>query len=255
MPSSAKHYVFASAVAILGLAALAFAWFYKQQPALRVLCGSSMATPIQEVQRLFEAEHGRIAVDLGGSETLLPRVLEGAPADVFVCHDPFEQKVRDAGLLADSVVVGVLRPVLLVAPGNPRGLHSVEDLTKEGLRLGIGDPRYSTCGEMFVGLLRRKKIYDAVMKNVVFQGRSHGEIADGLLVGKLDAIVVWNFIARLYRDKLELVPTADEYPRVRVLVLGLRQSGHPERRDAFLDLCRSEQVQEIFRRQGYVSGE
>jgi molybdate transport system substrate-binding protein len=247
----AQHYALASVVAFVVLAVLAFFLFYQRQPDFRVLCGSSMSQPVEEIKVMFENEHGPIAIDLGGSEALLPRVLAEAPADVFVCHDPFEEKVREAGLLSGSVAVGVLRPVLLTAPGNPRNVKSVEDLAQEGLQIGIGDPRYSTCGELFVDLLKRKGIYDAVMRNVAFQGRSHGEIANGLIVGKLDAIVVWNFVARLHADKTELVPTTDEYPAVRVTVLGLRQSAHPKLRDAFLDLCRSQAVQEIFQKHGY----
>lgn len=247
----AKHYAWASVVAIVVLACLTLPMLKRRQSEFRILCGSSMSLPVEEVDALFAEEHGPIALDLGGSETLLPRVLAGAPADVFVCHDPFEEKVREAGLLSDSVAVGVLRPVLLTSPGNPRGIHRVEDLAGKGVKIGIGDPRYSTCGEMFVGLLRRKGIYDAVMRNVVFQGRAHGEIANGLIVGKLDAIVVWNFVARLHRDRLELVPTADEYPAVRVTVLGLRQSANPELRDAFLELCRGPSIREIFQKHGY----
>jgi molybdate transport system substrate-binding protein len=222
-------------------------------PEFRVLCGSSMSPPLEEIQPWFEKEHGPVAVDLGGSETLLPRVLAGTSADVFICHDPFEEKVREAGFLSNSVAVGVLRPVLLVSPGNPKKIQSVSDLSREGLKLGIGNPSYSTCGEMFVGLLKKKGIENAVMRNVVMQARSHGELANGLIVGSLDAIVVWNFIARLHKEKVELVPTNDEYPAVRVTVLGLNQSPNPKLRDAFLDFCRSKPVQEVFQKHGYTA--
>jgi molybdate transport system substrate-binding protein len=251
MTGKAKYVVLAAFAAIAGLVCLAYYQFRGPPATLHVLCGSSMSLPVEEIKGLFEAAHGPIALDMGGSETLLPRVLTGAPADIFVCHDPFEEKVREAGMLSDSVATGVLRPVLLVAPGNPRGIRSIDDLTRDGLQIGIGDPRYSTCGEMFVDLLKRKKIYDAVMGNVAFQGRAHGEITNGLIVGKLHAVVVWNFVARLHKDKVELVPTNDEYPPVRVTVLGLKQSTNPRLRDAFLEFCRRPSVQQIFQSHGY----
>jgi len=224
-----------------------------QSRELRVLCGSSMAAPAQKVAALFETNtHAPALLDLGGSETLLPRILAGAPADVFVCHDPFEQKLKDAGHWAGSVVVGGLAPVLLVRPGNPRHLRSVADLAQPGLKLGIGDPRYSTCGEMFVNLLEQKGLREQVLKQVVLQGRTHAEIANGLILGSLDAAVVWNFVARLYEGKVELAPTGDAYPRINVTVLGLKRSANPELRDAFLALCRSGQVQAIFAEAGYT---
>jgi molybdate transport system substrate-binding protein len=62
----------------------------KRSAELRVLCGSSMATPAQVVGELFRTNHQvEVTFDLGGSETLLPKVQAGAPADIFICHDPF----------------------------------------------------------------------------------------------------------------------------------------------------------------------
>jgi molybdate transport system substrate-binding protein len=219
---------------------------------LRILCGSSMATPGQQIAKLFKEQQGvEVLVDLGGSETLLPRVLTGAPADIFLCHDPFEQKVKDAGFWAGSARVGVLKPVLLVRPGNPLGVKSVNDLTNRNLKLGIGDPRSSTCGELFVGLLEKKGLSNAVMKQVVVQARTHAELADGLIVGPLDAVVVWNYVSRFYSNKVQLVPTDDPYAEIHVTVVGLKQSQNPKARDAFLEYCRSDAVKAIFAEQGY----
>lgn len=224
----------------------------KSRPVLRVLCGSSMSGPVQEIGQAFAQEwKAEVVYDLGGSETLLPKVEAGAVADVFVCHDPFEQKVKEAGKWAGTAVVGELRPVLLVRKGNPKGIGSLEDLARADLKLGIGDPRYSTCGELFVKKLQEKGIEAKVMERVVLQGRTHAEIANGIILGPLDAVVVWNFVAELYKEKLDLVETGDRYESMRVTVLGLAQSPAPELRDAFLEVCRSQRVREIFERHGY----
>jgi len=219
---------------------------------LRVLCGSSMAAPFQELAKQFTAARQvQIEFDLGGSETLLPRILTGVRADLFVCHDPFEEKLKAAGRWTSTAVVGYLEPVLAVRPGNPRNIRRLEDLAQPGLKIGIGDQRYSTCGELFVNALRERAQYDGVMKNVTLQARSHAEVANGLVVGPLDAVVVWNFVVGLYAGKLEVVPTGVAYPATRVTVLGLTSSDNPVLRDTFLDWCRQPVVQETFRRHGY----
>jgi molybdate transport system substrate-binding protein len=222
---------------------------------LRVLCGSSMAAPAQAAAEIFKkAQGGGIALDLGGSETLLPRVLAGAAADIFICHDPFEQKVKDANHWAGVARVGQLRPVLLVRPGNPHHIRSVQDLTNTHLKIGIGDPRYSTCGELFVDLLKKQGLLEAVMPQVAMQGRAHAEIANGMIVGPLDVVVVWNYVAKLYQDKVELVRTDDPYPAIHVTVVGLTQSPQPKRRDAFLEWCRSDAARKLFEEHGYGTG-
>ena len=213
-----------------------------------------MAAPIQELAREFSRTHAvKVDLDLGGSETLLPKILAGAPADVYVCHDPFEDKVKAAHHWAGSVVVGHLEPVLAVRPGNPRGIRSVDDLQRADLKIGIGDPRYSTCGELFVRALQQRGIHDAVMKQVVLQARSTTDVANGLVVGPLDAAVLWNFSAVLYTGKLELVSAPLDYPEVRVTVIGLTQSPQPQWRDAFLKWCDRPAARELFRQHGYVS--
>ena len=211
-----------------------------------------MAAPIQEIAGQFsKLHHTPIELDLGGSETLLPKILAGARADVFVCHDPFEQKISMAKLCSDSVVVGYLEPVLAVRPGNPKKILALGDLTRPGLKIGMGDPRYSTCGELFVRVLREQHLYDNVIPNVILQARSHAEVANGLVVGPLDAVIVWNFIAPLYPGKLEIIPTGAIYPVTRVTVLGLTRCDNPTQRDAFLDWCRQPAAREIFRNYGY----
>ena len=247
-----SHYLLISLAAVLMLGGLGFFLFYDSQPKMRVLCGSSMKVPIDEITPLFETGDRRMEVDFGGSETLLPRVVvDKVAADIFVCHDPFEEKVRAAGQLSDSVAVGVLRPVLLVQKGNPLKLAAVADLARPGLKFGNGDPRYSTCGQMFVDLLKRKNLYEKVQPNIALESRSHSELADGLITGHLDAAIVWNFAARLHQAKTDVVPTDDEYPPVRVTIVGLKHSPRPELRDAFLDFCRTEQAKAIFVKHGY----
>jgi len=219
---------------------------------LVIFCGSSMIEPMNEISRTF-AEERRVNVttDTGGSETLLPRVLAGAAADVFVCHDPFEQKVREAGRWAGSATVATMRPVILVKPGNPHNITKVEDLAREGLKIGIGNPEYSTAGRMFVEMLQRRGLYEQVMKQVVLQARTHQEIANGLIVGPLDVAVVWNFISVLYKDKVQVVHTDDRYDDVRVTVVGLTNSPNPQMRDLFLEECRTQRVRDVFARHGY----
>ncbi len=224
------------------------------RPPLRVLCGSSLATPLDEIQKAFSAARDiEVEVDLGGSETLLPKILAGGRADIFVCHDPFEEKLRAKGLATESVSVGYLEPVLAVRPGNPKGIRSIADLGEPGVRLGIGDPRYSTCGALFVErALPDPALRDRVLGNVELQARTHAEVANGLILGPLDAVVVWNFVTALYPGKLESVAVGVPFPATRVTIVGLTAGARPEARDAFLDWCRQPSVTERFRAGAYT---
>lgn len=220
---------------------------------LRVLCGSSMAAPVQEIGKAFAAAYRvEVEYDFGGAETLHPRVLAGVAAEIFVCHDPFEAKLQGTGRMTDSVTVGYLEPVIAVRPGNPKNIRSLADLARPGLQIGIGDPRYSTAGELFVNVLRERGLYDAVMSNVVVQGRTHADIANSLILGPVDAVAIWNFAIPLHKGKLEVIHTDARYPATRVTIVGLASSERPQLRDAFLAWCRRPEVLRTFQQHGYV---
>jgi len=55
---------------------------------------------------------------------------------------------------------------------------------------------------MFVQLLEQKGLREKVMANVALPARTHAEIAKGLILGPLDAVVVWDFAAALQKDRL-----------------------------------------------------
>ena len=46
--------------------------------------------------------------------------------------------------------------IILVPKNNPKNIKSLEDLTKPGMKVGIGDPGKTAMGKLTVDLLRTK---------------------------------------------------------------------------------------------------
>ncbi len=220
---------------------------------LTVLCGSSFVKPTEELINGFMKETGlSVKYTVAGSEDFLPLVKAGKEGDVLVTHDPYLQYVTDAGACGDHVTVGRLAPVLAVQKGNPKGIRSIEDLARPGLRVALSDPRYSTCGEMVARLLEKKGIKEGVMKNVGTRlTKGHSTLGTFLKTGVVDAAILWNGVARQFADALETVPVPYEYDtRIRVHVIGLGYTKHPEALKRFMAYTR-EHGPEIFARHGY----
>jgi ABC-type molybdate transport system substrate-binding protein/DMSO/TMAO reductase YedYZ heme-binding membrane subunit len=188
---------------------------------LIVLCGTSMKAPTEAMVATARTSGLAVRLDFGGSETLLPRVLAGERADLLVVHDPFPDKLAAAGRLQRSVAVGCLVPVLAVPAGNPRRLSGLSDLAQEGVRVGLPDARYSTCGEYVRARLREQGIESAVQSRVVVEQRSHQELATALRLGSIDAAVLWNFIGAQQTEHIQILPLPGPWPdtRVRLCVL------------------------------------
>ena len=212
-----------------------------KKPDLVLLCGSSFVAPVREICKAFEKETGvHVETTIAGSEDFLPQVKTKSVGDLLVTHDPYMDYTKQAGALADSVQVGFVAPVLVVAKGNPKGLKSIEDLAQPGVKVALSDPRYSTCGEMVARFLKKKGIYKAVMKNVGNRlTKGHSRLGTLLVTGVVDAVIMWNGVAWLFRKKAEIVPTPYEYDNeIRVHVIGLSYSKRPDLVKKFMEIAR-----------------
>jgi molybdate transport system substrate-binding protein len=161
---------------------------------LMILCGSSFVMPMKKLCDEFTAETGvKTATTIGGSEDHLPHVKLHAKGDVYVTHDPYLDYTRDANALGDHVHVGFLAPILAVQKGNPKGLKSIEDLTKTDLKVALTDPQFSTAGQMVFALLDKKGIKDDVLKNVENRlTKSHPDLGNLMQTQTVDAVIMWN---------------------------------------------------------------
>jgi molybdate transport system substrate-binding protein len=221
---------------------------------LVILCGSSFVPPTEQLCSEFKAQSGIETVyTVGGSEDLLPHVKAGIKGDIFITHDPYLDYTRDANALADDVQVGFVAPVLAVQKGNPQGIKSIEDLTRPGLKVALTDPQYSTSGEMVFTLLEKKGIKDAVMKNVENRlTRGHINIGTFLKTQAIDAGIIWNGVAHMFADSLEIVKTPYEYEQeIRVYIMGLSYTKQPEALRQFMEFARK-RGPAIFAEHGYV---
>lgn len=221
---------------------------------LVLLCGSSFVLPAEQLCKQFTAETGiAIVSTVAGSEDFLPLVKAGKKGDVLITHDPYLDETRKAGALSDSVEVGFVAPVLAVQKGNPKGIKRIEDLTGEGLKVGLTDPQYSTCGEMVFALLEKKGIKEAVLKNVENRlTKGHSTLGTWLKTQTVDAVIMWNGVAHTFRDDLDVVQTPYEYDtETRVHIIGLNYTKQPDVLKQFIGFAR-EKGPGIFAEHGYV---
>lgn len=221
---------------------------------LVLLCGSSFVNPAGELCEQFTKETGiEIVTTTAGSEVFLPQIKTSKRGDILITHDPYLDETEKAGALEDSVHVGFVAPVLAVQKGNPKGIKSIADLAGPGLKVGLTDPKYSTCGEMVFALLEKKGIKEAVLKNV--ENRltdGHSMLGTWLKTEAVDAVIMWNGVANMFKDSVELVRTPYEYAEERrVHVIGLNYTKEPEALKKFIAFAR-EKGPGIFTEYGYV---
>lgn len=220
---------------------------------LFVYCGTSFSKPIKEIGEKFKEKTGaEIEYSFAGCETIFPQILLTRKGDICIVHDPFADMLKEKGVLEEDRVVGRITPVLIVPKGNPKGIKSLEDLARPGIRVALGDPRFQTCAQYVHQKLKEKGIEEAVRKNIVYETKTHQELGNAVKLGTADVSVVWNFIAVLNSDSLDGIWMKEKFPETKIHVCLLNFSKNRDLARKFLEFASSKEGIEIFKRDGYI---
>lgn len=239
-----------------------------------LLCyvGGTMRPVLEELAAVWEKEAGRrVEIDYGDSGSNLVKIQTTRRGDVNVCHDPFQAALAKQGLTIEAHTVALLTPAIAVPKGNPRGIRGLEDLGREGVRLGLTDESYSTLGYICPVMFRRAGILERIEKNVATRMRMGGQVANAVIQGHLDAAIVWDAVIHARRESLDRVPidprhlpdpTADavtsatygaiDMSRVRVGIDVLACSKDPEAARKFARFVASARGREAFVSHGFT---
>jgi molybdate transport system substrate-binding protein len=256
----------------------------KDQP-LVFYVGGTMQPAMAELAKAYEAKTGqKIEIDKRGSGQLLASIRTEKSADVFICHDPFLDELMEGKkgkFGVDAWLVSQITPVIVVQPGNPKGIKGLVDLVGKDIEVAVTDLDYSTCGHMLETMFRKagveivqekKRVLlrkDGVEKEIVTY-RSGSRTCDTVKNRKFDAAIVWNAVANLRGDAVQVVSIGKDLPtlgvdtitsatakvreigRIGVTMVTLNCSKKPEASRKFAEFIASVEAQETFKKFGFT---
>jgi molybdate transport system substrate-binding protein len=199
--------IIAALIVVVGLVLIALNPMRGRDQGVLVLCGGSMRAALEEAIEQYAAEPTEsIDTTYAGSGELCAQIQNTGKGDIYICHDPFMPWAAEQGLIEDWRTVGYLDVVIVVPAGNPKGIGGLEDLADPGLRIGIGDQRYSTSGVIANSLLSGVEYGDAIRQNIRLETKGHQQRCTDVALGTLDAAIVWAAVAHLFADELTAIP-------------------------------------------------
>ena len=178
---------------------------WADQPELTIFAGSMLRPAIEETIQKFEAREGvRVSRNYNGCGILVAQMQGGQHPDAyFACDSEFMNQVVD--LFPNPVPVSQNELVILVQKGNPHRIASLRDLTRPGLRVGIGHEKQCAMGWITQNTLKEGGIQTEVMANVTVQTPTGDMLVNQLRTGSLDAAVVYLSNAAGAGDVLDAV--------------------------------------------------
>ena len=222
---------------------------------LLLYCGAGIRPPVEELIETFNQKFGiKIIPDYAGSEVLLSKIKIVRRGDLYMPGDKhYVEQAAKADMILSQRSVCYWVPTILVQKGNPKKILELKDLLKPGIKLGLGDPCSCAIGRTSKRMLAKNNIsWKNIEENLVYQSLTVNELGMQIQAKALDAVIVWDAMARYYSEYGDEIPIAAEKNVVSTVDIGvLKFTIHKELADKFVDFVTSEPAQEIFKKYNY----
>lgn len=221
-----------------------------------IQCAAGMRNPVTEMAAEFEKLHGvKVQLNFEGSNKLLSQLKLTRKGDVYVAGDAdYIAMAAKEGLIKTNQAVCYFVPVILVKKGNPKGITSLSDMTRSGVKIAHGDEKAAAVGRIIAKLLELNGVERSAWdKNVVMTTPTVNELGVAIKLGTIDATVVWDAIAKDFKDVGDVVPLdlqKNVCPEVEVALL--TGAENMTGAAAFIEFMTSKRGREILSKQGYL---
>ena len=251
--------VLGTLIAIAAIACVSAAAFYfasETPQALMVYSGAGMLKPMDEIGTLFEQKYGvTVNYNYGGSNTLLSQIELTQQGDVYMPGATmYIEKAKEKGFVDYEQLVAYHVPVIAVPEGNPANITSLNDLTKPGVKVVLGDAKAAACGKIANKILEKNGIFDAVDANVIARTATVNELVVSTCMGTADASIIWKASLVRTEKETDIIEIPKEQNIIKVIPIGtLTFSENKDMAKQFVDFVASDKGKEVFEKHGFTT--
>jgi accessory colonization factor AcfC len=179
---------------------------------LHVYSSGATAPPLQKAAKTFQDQF-KTEVDftIGKAEALLSQIMDKKEGDLLSCGAEYildEASEKKLIVRNTTKSVGYRRSVILVPIGNPKKITSLNDLTNEGMRVGIATE--GCLLGVWDDICSKAGLTDAIRRNITEFAAGCGAVMALVHTGKVDAIFGWNAFRNIWPKTTEIVELPKE---------------------------------------------
>lgn len=179
---------------------------WEENPRLLFYSGGVNRVAVEKAIRAFEKREGvQVTTVYNGCGILVSQIKAGQRPDAYLtCDTSFMDQVEKQFTEIENI--SETKIVILVDKGNRNNIHSLADLTADGLKIGVCNPQQSALGTLTARLLKKHHLFNSIMKNVRSQTPTADLLVNQMRTGSLDAAIVYMANTSQVRDKLTVIP-------------------------------------------------
>jgi molybdate transport system substrate-binding protein len=228
-----------------------------------IFAGAASKPATEEAIRTFQERFG-VTVDVifGGSGFVLSQMKLSKKGDLYFpgSSDFMEVAKRESLVLPNSEkVVVYLVPAINVQKGNPKGIYTLKDLTREGVRVAIANPETVCVGTYAVEIIEKNLAQDektTFRKNIVNYTESCEKTANVISLKAVDAVLGWRVFQYWDPDRIETIYLRpEEIPRIGYIPIAISKFTQDKvLAQKFIDFLFSPHGKAIFQKYHYLMG-
>jgi accessory colonization factor AcfC len=239
---------------------------------VRIFSARACAAPLEKAAKLFEQRTG-ITVEISVcSRHCAKPVAEEATGETG--GDDFLIEIADAGvhdlaiagaeyLLDDGEVRGIVQKrkrrtigyrasAILVPPGNPKNIRSVQDMARPGVRIAVSV--IDCLKGLWEDICGRLALVEPVRDNICYYANGCVAIIEAVATGQVDAAFGWTAFGHLEADRIEIIEMPKDQQVARGTCVGMLSSAHqPRLAEQFMDFLASPESRRFYKEYGWVA--
>ncbi len=190
---------------------------------LMLYCAASNRAVIETIRQDYEKEFGReVQVQYGPSQTLLSSAEVSSTGDLFLpADDSFITIARDKGLCDEILPIADMHAVIAVKKGNPKNIHSFDDLLKPEVKLVQANADAAAIGKLTRQVLTEQGLWDKLSERTIAFRTTVNDAANDVSVGAADAAIVYDAVLATYPglEAIQITNFQKAISRVAITVL------------------------------------
>jgi molybdate transport system substrate-binding protein len=226
---------------------------------LSIFAAAGARAPLDEIIQQFQAKYGTaVEISYGGGGEVLNQMVFSKSGDLYVAPEQrFMQTAAEKHAIDPGTVksIAYMVPVIAVQKGNPLNISNLADLAKPGTRVAITRPETTLLGKYAPGIFSKAGLAEAIGKNVMTEAARPDNLLAMLVMGQVDAGIVWHFYQTQAPDRVQVIFLAPEQltgiGEMQIAVASYCRDKKAAGR--FIGFITSDSGREVFRRHGYFT--
>lgn len=189
---------------------------------IMLYCAASNRAVIEAIREDYEDEFGRvIEIQYGASQTLLSAIEVSGTGDLYLpADDSYLDMAREKNLVQEQFPLAKMRLIVAVPKGNPRKIHSLDDLLREDVRLVQANPDAAAVGMVTRQVLQKVGRWSELEEATQGYRTTVTDVANDIVVGAADAGIIYDAVLNIYPD-LQAVIIPEFAPGLTEIAVGV----------------------------------